>query len=329
MGLITVDLRDRKQLYEQLIDNVKNLILMGELSPDEKLPSVRSLARELGINPNTIQKAYAELERQGVIITLPGRGSVVTSKTGAVIRDIINVSTRRYPNANIKLYPAAVQGPDAYKEIVNAIENINKFKLADVIIVGRGGGSLEDLWNFNKEEVAYAIYNSEIPVVSAVGHETDFTIADFVADLRAPTPSAAAELVFPDKEELEYKIKTYQNSLKKSLVMKLEKEKKHLKMLKNSYCFKRPEEMLSKRKIRLDELDKRIGDSIKLIIEKKKNNFDKAVCSLDALSPLKTLARGYSVPIRDGKVIKSVKDLNKEDVVQLVLSDGNVDAKIM
>jgi len=258
---------------------------------------------------------------------LPKSVAVVTSKTGAVIRDIINVSTRRYPQAYIKLYPASVQGPEAYKEIVQAIEIINKENLADVIIVGRGGGSLEDLWNFNREEVAYAIYNSKIPVVSAVGHETDFTIADFVADLRAPTPSAAAELVFPDKEELEYKIKYIEKTLKKSLIDKLEKDKKHLDSLRNSYCFKRPQELLSKEKIQLDNLTKQLTGVVTGIVDKKKRSFEKSICSLDALSPLKTLARGYSVAMKDGKVIRSVKDVNAGDELELVLVDGKLKAK--
>ena len=204
---------------------------------------------------------------------------------------------------------------------------INENKLADVIIVGRGGGSLEDLWNFNKEEVAYAIYNSEIPVVSAVGHETDFTIADFVADLRAPTPSAAAELVFPDKEELEYKIKTYEKALKKSLMMKLEKQKKHLEMLQNSYCFKRPNEILAKSKLHLDELDKKLIDLTKAKLDKKTNEFEKVICRLDALSPLKTLARGYAVPLKGDKVIKSINDVKIDEEFEVVLADGKINTK--
>lgn len=258
---------------------------------------------------------------------LPKSVAVVTSKTGAVIRDIINVSTRRYPEAYIKLYPASVQGPEAYKEIVEAIEVINKENLADVIIVGRGGGSIEDLWNFNKEEVAYAIYNSKIPVVSAVGHETDYTIADFVADLRAPTPSAAAELVFPDKEELKYRILYMEKSLRKSLMNKLEKNKKYLDNLVSSYCFKRPQELLNKQKIQLDDVNKRLLDNINTNVDKKKNIFEKVVCQLDALSPLKTLSRGYAVAMKANKVIKSTKDIDVDDEFELILTDGKINVK--
>ena len=268
-------------------------------------------------------------KRKRELPLLPRSVAVVTSKTGAVIRDIINVSTRRYPDCYIKLYPASVQGPEAYKEIVQAIEVINEENLADVIIVGRGGGSLEDLWNFNREEVAYAIYNSKIPVVSAVGHETDFTIADFVADLRAPTPSAAAELVFPDKEELEYKIKYIEKTLKKSLINKLEKDKKHLESLRSSYCFKRPQELLNKEKLQLDNINKQLTDIVTGIVDKKKRSFEKSICSLDALSPLKTLSRGYSVAMKEEKVIKSINDVNLGEEISLVLTDGKVNAKIV
>jgi exodeoxyribonuclease VII large subunit len=283
------------------------------------------------------EKLKEKLQKEGLfdenrkrqLPLLPRSVAVVTSKTGAVIRDIINVSTRRYPDAYIKLYPASVQGPEAYKEIVQAIEEINKQDLADVIIVGRGGGSLEDLWNFNREEVAYAIYNSKIPVVSAVGHETDFTIADFVADLRAPTPSAAAELVFPEKEELENKIKYTEKILKKSLIDKLEKNKKLLENLRNSYCFKRPQELLNKEKMRIDNVTKELTDVVTSIVDKKKRNFEKSICSLDALSPLKTLARGYLVAMKEDKVIRSVNDVNQGDNVTLRLEDGQVNAQIL
>ena len=165
---------------------------------------------------------------------------VLTSQTGAVIRDIINVSTRRNPNVYIRLLPVPVQGPDAAEKIVKAIETMNQNKLADIIIVARGGGSLEDLWPFNEEIVARAIYNSELPVISAVGHETDFTIADFVADLRAPTPSAAAELAVPDVYELKNKINIYKNSLRTSLIKKVQLMKLRYEKCMQSRIFKQP-----------------------------------------------------------------------------------------
>lgn len=255
---------------------------------------------------------------------LPKCVAVITSPTGAVIRDILNVSQRRFPKANIKLFPSAVQGEGAYKELVHQVQFINEHNLADVIIIGRGGGSIEDLWNFNSEELAYAIYNSKIPVVSAVGHETDFAICDFVSDLRAPTPSAAAEVVFPSLDELTYKINTYEKRLRLALFGNLENKRKRLMKLKESYYFKRPEELINKLKIRCDMATRdliRVNDKI---INKKKNEFVNVVNKLDTLSPLKTLSRGYSVVLKDDKVIKSEKDINVGEQFSVKMSDGEI-----
>ena len=255
---------------------------------------------------------------------LPKCVAVITSPTGAVIRDILNVSQRRFPKANIKLFPSAVQGEGAYRELVHQVQFINEHNLADVIIIGRGGGSIEDLWNFNSEELAYAIYNSKIPVVSAVGHETDFTICDFVSDLRAPTPSAAAEVVFPSLDELTYKINTYEKRLRLALFGNLENKRKRLMKLKESYYFKRPKELINKLKIRCDMATRdliRVNDKI---INKKKNEFVNVVNKLDTLSPLKTLSRGYSVVLKDDKVIKSEKDINVGEQFSVKMSDGEI-----
>ena len=255
---------------------------------------------------------------------LPKCVAVITSPTGAVIRDILNVSQRRFPKANIKLFPSAVQGEGAYRELVHQVQFINEHNLADVIIIGRGGGSIEDLWNFNSEELAYAIYNSKIPVVSAVGHETDFTICDFVSDLRAPTPSAAAEVVFPSLDELTYKINTYEKRLRLALFGNLENKRKRLMKLKESYYFKRPKELINKLKIRCDMATRdliRVNDKIR---NKKKNEFVNVVNKLDTLSPLKTLSRGYSVVLKDDKVIKSEKDINVGEQFSVKMSDGEI-----
>ena len=255
---------------------------------------------------------------------LPKCVAVITSPTGAVIRDILNVSQRRFPKANIKLFPSAVQGEGAYKELVHQVQFINEHNLADVIIIGRGGGSIEDLWNFNSEELAYAIYNSKIPVVSAVGHETDFTICDFVSDLRAPTPSAAAEVVFPSLDELTYKLATYEKRLRLALFGNLENKRKRLMKLKESYYFKRPEELINKLKIRCDMATRDLIKVNDKIIDKKKNEFVNVVNKLDALSPLKTLSRGYSVILKDDKVIKSEKDVKVGEQFSVKMSDGEI-----
>ena len=254
---------------------------------------------------------------------------VLSSQTGAVIRDIINVSTRRNPNCYIRLLPVPVQGPGAAKEIVKGIETMNEKKLADVIILARGGGSLEDLWPFNEEIVARAIYNSEIPIISAVGHETDFTIADFVSDLRAPTPSAAAELANPDIYELKNKIRTLNERARLSLKKKLELMKMKYQSLMNSKVFTDPIQNMQNNYLRIDGFIKRLENSIVLKQKGGQKDFKSMALKLDALSPLKTMVRGFSIIEKDGKIIKSSKNLEKDDEVSIKLIDGNKQAKIM
>ena len=254
---------------------------------------------------------------------------VLSSQTGAVIRDIINVSTRRNPNCYIRLLPVPVQGPGAAKEIVKGIETMNEKKLADVIILARGGGSLEDLWPFNEEIVARAIYNSEIPIISAVGHETDFTIADFVSDLRAPTPSAAAELANPDIYELKNKIRTLNERARLSLKKKLELMKMKYQSLMNSKVFTDPIQNMQNNYLRIDGFIKRLENSIELKQKGVQKDFKSMALKLDALSPLKTMVRGFSIIEKDGKIIKSSKNLEKDDEVSIKLIDGNKQAKIM
>lgn len=254
---------------------------------------------------------------------------VLSSQTGAVIRDIINVSTRRNPNCYIRLLPVPVQGPGAAKEIVKGIETMNEKKLADVIILARGGGSLEDLWPFNEEIVARAIYNSEIPIISAVGHETDFTIADFVSDLRAPTPSAAAELANPDIYELKNKINALNERARLSLKKKLELMKMKYQSLMNSKVFKDPIQNMQNNYLRIDGFIKRLENSIVLKQKGVQKDFKSMTLKLDALSPLKTMVRGFSIIEKDGKIIKSSKNLEKDDEVSIKLIDGNKQAKIM
>ena len=283
------------------------------------------------------EKLKGDLEKEGLfdeshkkkIPLKPKIIGVLSSSTGAVIRDIINVSTRRNPNCYIRLLPVPVQGPGAAKEIVKGIETMNEKGLADVIILARGGGSLEDLWPFNEEIVARAIYNSEIPIISAVGHETDFTIADFVADLRAPTPSAAAELANPDIYELKNKINTLNERARLSLKKKLELMKMKYQSLMNSKVFTDPIQNIQNNYLRIDGFIKRLENSIVLKQKGVQKDFHSLVLKLDALSPLKTMVRGFSIIEKDGKIIKSCKDLEKDDEVNIKLIDGNKQAKIM
>jgi exodeoxyribonuclease VII large subunit len=261
---------------------------------------------------------------------MPKTIGVLTSNTGAVIRDIINVSTRRNPNVNIRLYPVPVQGSGAGEKIAEGIELMNKNKLADVLIIGRGGGSIEDLWPFNEEIVARAMFNSEIPIISAVGHETDFTIADFVADLRAPTPSAAAELAVANIDDVRETLKTYNNRYKVSLKKKIELMKMSYEKCMTRQAFKNPTQKINEQYMLIDMKVKSLQNSILLKIKEDKTKFVKEVAKLDALSSLKTLTRGYSIISKqDGRIAKEVKDLSQGEKVSIRLSDGSVDAQVL
>ena len=283
------------------------------------------------------QELKKELEEKGLfdeshkqkIPMMPKVIGVLTSQTGSVIRDIINVSTRRNPNVHIKLLPVPVQGEGAAEKIAEGIAYMNKNRLADVLILARGGGSLEDLWPFNEEIVAHSIYESEIPIISAVGHETDFSISDFVADLRAPTPSAAAELAVPDIYEVKQKINTYQNRLRMALSKKLEIMKLRYDKCMSSFVFKEPTRRIQENYIKLDTYVKQLENIIGTIKEKNKNKYIELVAKLDTLSPLKTLLRGYSIVEKDGKVVKSVAELKVEDNVTIKLNDGEKQARIV
>ena len=283
------------------------------------------------------QKLKEELEKKGLfdishkqkIPMMPKVIGVLTSQTGSVIRDIINVSTRRNPNVYIRLLPVPVQGEGAAEKIAEGIEYMNKNQLADVIILARGGGSLEDLWPFNEEIVAYSIYESKIPIISAVGHETDFSISDFVADLRAPTPSAAAELAVPDIYEVKQKMNTYQNRLKMALTKKLEIMKLRYEKCMSSSVFREPTRRIQENYIKMDSYVKQLENVINKIKEKNKNKYIELVSKLDTLSPLKTLTRGYSIIEKDSKIIKSIAELQTEDEISIRLKDGEKQAKII
>lgn len=282
------------------------------------------------------QELKIKLEAQGYfdnahkkkIPIMPKVVGVLTSQTGSVIRDIINVSTRRNPNVYIRLLPVPVQGDGAAEKIAEGIEYMNKNKLADVLILARGGGSLEDLWPFNEEIVAHSIYNSEIPIISAVGHETDFTIADFTADLRAPTPSAAAELAVSDVYEIKRKINSYQDRLRMSLIKKVEIMKLRYDKCMASVVFRDPLRKINDNYLRIDNYIKQLESLIKIKVEKEKSNYIELISKLDALSPLKTLYRGYSIIEKDGKVVKSINELEKEQIINIRLSDGNKQAVV-
>ena len=274
------------------------------------------------------QEGLFEQEHKKKIPIMPKCIGVLTSNTGAVIKDIINVSTRRNPNVYIKLLPIPVQGQDAKEKIVQAIKTMNENKLADVIILARGGGSLEDLWPFNEEIVARAIYESELPIISAVGHETDFTISDFVADLRAPTPSAAAELCVPKIDDIEEKLNIYRNRYKNALIKRIEVMKLRYQKCMASKAFKDPKQKINEYYLILDNTLKRIENSINKIVKDNKVKMIENVAKLDTLSPLKTLTRGYSIVECNGKIVRTCKELKKDDEIKITLKDGNKNAII-
>ncbi len=259
----------------------------------------------------------------------PRRVGVITSPTGAAVRDIFNVLGRRFPMAQVVFCPVLVQGEGAAASIVSAIERFNAASAADVLIVGRGGGSIEDLWAFNEEPVARAVAVSAIPVISAVGHETDFTICDFVADLRAPTPSAAAELAVPDGAELAALLATYRIRLATACRGKWQASAKALEALRSRRCLAAPQYYTEEQTMRLDHLTHRFSAAAKQQLAAADRRLTATAAKLDALSPLKVLGRGYSIGYgADGRVLDSVQQTRVGDPVTWKLSDGAVECTV-
>ena len=284
------------------------------------------------------EKLKKKLEEEGLfsdiykkkIPFLPNRVGVITSKTGAVIRDLINVSTRRYQNVNLLVYPAAVQGVNVASTVIKGIKTFNELANVDVIIIARGGGSFEDLFGFNDENLAREIFKSKIPIVSAVGHETDFTICDFVSDLRAPTPSAAAELVYPRYSDIVTKISTDRNRNILAITGYINRKKDYLNRIKAAKIEKVPYDMINSYRVNIDKLLTISKNVLDIKIEKYKSVCVKNIAKIDALSPLKTLTRGYSVVQNEtGHVIKRKVDVKKNDKLNITLQDGKIDAVVI
>ena len=318
------------------------VIVLGSVSVFERDGIYQVYARAmiedgLGDLYTKYQELKKKLELEGLFLEehkkkipiMPKTIGVLSSQTGSVIQDIINVSTRRNPNVYIKLLPVPVQGPGAAEKIAEGIEFMNKNKLADVLILARGGGSLEDLWPFNEEIVAHSIYNSEIPIISAVGHETDFTISDFVADLRAPTPSAAAELAVPDIYEISKKITQMQDRLRNSLIKKVEFMKLRYEKCMSSSVFREPYRKMQENYITIDGYMRQMENAIKKKKDLERTKYINLVSKLDAYSPLKTLSRGYTLTEKEGKVVKSKEELKSGDNIEIRFTDGKKEAKII
>lgn len=260
---------------------------------------------------------------------LPGTIGIVTSSAGAAVHDLLRILRKRYPLTRVVLLPVRVQGAEAPGEIAGAIRYANHYRLADLLIVGRGGGSIEDLWAFNDEKVALAIYQSTIPVISAVGHEPDVTISDFVADLRAATPSNAAELAVPDQDALRQTLDAMSAAMATAMQRQIRAARQHLDVLAQSPALKSPEGYLQQRKKSLELLENRLLTAQNQQLSRKNQRYIALAAKLDALSPLKVLSRGYAMAqTRDSNVIRSVSDVCPGDIIEVTLADGRFSATV-
>ncbi len=268
---------------------------------------------------------FAE-ERKLALPFLPEKIGIVTSLTGAAIRDIVEIITRRFPNIQLILVPVMVQGEGAAQEIAEAIRMLNNYTEVDLIIVGRGGGSIEDLWAFNEEILARAIFTSRIPIISAVGHETDFTIADFVADKRAPTPSAAASLAIPEKAELETRIAELRLRLESAGLRMLKRKREHLRSVISDKVYWKSQARLDQLRQQLDETTSSMISTPQYKIAFKRRDFQSLIGKLEALSPLSILSRGYSLCFKlpERKLISSIEQIESGDHILNLIEDGEI-----
>lgn len=275
-------------------------------------------------------KGLFDPEKKKKLPKYPGTIGIVTSSAGAAVHDILRILRKRYPLAQVKLLPVRVQGVEAPEEIAGAIRYANAHRLADLLIVGRGGGSLEDLWAFNDERVAYAIYESEIPIVSAVGHEPDVTIADYVADLRASTPSNGAELAVPDQEALAQNLDALNASMAAALNRQLKLAGQRLDALAASPALRSPTAYLDRKSKDLQLLQNRLVSAQERTIAGSNARFVSLVAKLDAMSPLKVLSRGYTIAhTQEGALLRSVKQTAPNDIITVSVSDGEITASVL
>lgn len=323
------------------LDNGVKIIASGYISVYERDGAYQLYINEIEIEGMgnlyiEFNKLKEKLKKEGLFDTrykkeipkMPRSIGVITSPTGAVIRDIINVTKRRFPKVDIKLYPVNVQGDKSASDICEGIEFFNRMENVDTIIVGRGGGSLEELWSFNEEIVAREIFKSKIPIISAVGHETDFTICDFVSDMRAPTPSAAAEIATPDLSEIYYKLNTIRNRMNRSLNNQviLDNEKLNNTFDKiNNYM---KNYIVRDKVIQLDQIYDKINLRLEQKLETSKEKLSKKAALLHNLSPLATISRGYSIVEKNGQVINSIEEVNITDDINITLKDGSLECNV-
>lgn len=316
-------------------ENGMKVILSGRISLFPKSGQYQIYVRDMqpdGVGALYIafeqlkQKLYAEglfdPAKKQQIPRYPGKIALITSPTGAAVRDMIRILRHRYPLAKVLVCPVKVQGDGAAEEIAAMLDYVNANGLADVIITGRGGGSMEDLWAFNEEVVARSIFRSRIPVISAVGHEPDVTISDYVADLRAATPSNAAELAVVDGAELKVRLQNVTARMTQTVLSNIQNKRQQLRSLSEKKIMRSPYEYLSERRMLLAMLQQRLEGSQAGLIQKKKQNFASLAASLDAMSPLKVLGRGYAMALKGEDVVQSASALQIGDKLKLQLRDG-------
>ncbi len=324
-----------------LPENGMSVVICGYLSVYEKTGQYQlyaELLEPMGIGALNVafEQLKEKLSAEGLfdsdykreICKNPETIALITSPGGAAVRDMIQVSKRRSPGIKIVVVPTLVQGDRAPEEIVRALRTVNEWGRADTILLGRGGGSVEDLWAFNDERVARAIFASNIPVISAVGHETDFTIADFVADMRAPTPSAAAELAVADTAEAMDKAAAVQNRMNAAMKSILFYDAKRVDTLLERPVFRRPMEKIANHQIYVDTLRKNMQKEIKFFLDKRKNKFENTVEKLSVLSPLAVLKRGYGVVQKADAVVTSAGDVRQGDSISIEMKDGRILASV-
>ena len=323
------------------INNGTKVVAKGYISVYEKDGSYQMYINEIeieGIGNLHIEfnKLKEKLSKEGLfeakykksIPKMPKAIGVVTSPTGAVIRDIINVIKRRFPKIHIKLYPVNVQGEQSKYDICEGIQFFNIQNNVDTIIVGRGGGSIEELWSFNEEIVAREVFNSKIPIISAVGHETDFTICDFVADMRAPTPSAAAEIATPSFDDIIFKLDNIKNRMGKSLNNQVNVDGYRLDSIINRINNHMDLYVIKDKIIQIDKIYDKISFDVENKVSIEKEKLIKTGTILHNLSPLATINRGYSIVQKDGQIVNSIKEVKFKDSIDIVLKDGNIECSV-
>lgn len=317
------------------------VLLEGDVQVYEKGGNYQLIVQQMQpAGVGALQLAFEQLKRklhaEGLfdaahkkpLPAFPERIGVITSPTGAAIRDIISVLTRRFPGIEILLYPVRVQGDGAAQEIAEAIADFNRYGAVDLLIIGRGGGSLEDLWAFNEEVVARAIYASKLPVISAVGHEVDYSIADFVADHRAPTPSAAAEIAVRDRREVAGELNYYREKLTAVFRKQIDHQRTRLQRIQEGYAFRRPLDTIYQSNQRLDELQRSIGASLNYYLQLQRSRLEKLQQQLRAVNPEAILQRGFSICYKDGEIVKDIAQLEENDPVRIQLANGWFDAEV-